>query len=515
MAVMTAETAAPPVPSRGALTLLGLLVFLTVGYFQNSRPGWNVNSQFALTCAIAERWTVRIDAYHARPDMETGDKAQLGGHFYSDKSPVTAFLGVPAFWIYRHATRALGLPFTYDRARWWTTWWTIGLAAAALAAMLAVALARRGVAPGWALAGAGLWWLATPLLGYSILFFNYLPACALGLGGWMLVEPVWRPKADRDAPGMGKLAAGGALFGLAAWALPTMSVAALMVTAGLAWTSWTPWTTWTPDKPRINGVTFVRRMMPWAVGGLLGAAGYFIYLYAVFGSVSSPYRYEADPFFREHMSQGLMGAGWPRPRVALLLTVLPFQGLFLWFPVTLAAMMGLVQGWTRGDRGERLESAMALAIFAALLAYVSGYFMWWGGWSYAPRHLIPALPWMALGLAPWLRTRARGAILAVAGLGAIFNVAAVSLDPQPSPGLAQTILMQPERVSDWPTPFLQLQEFVWLSGQTDRNWGRAAGLNGAWSLLPLMLAWAGTLGGLAWMARREREGSRSAMRTKG
>ena len=39
--------------------LASLLVFMTSGYFCNTRPGWNVNSQFALACAIAEQGTFR------------------------------------------------------------------------------------------------------------------------------------------------------------------------------------------------------------------------------------------------------------------------------------------------------------------------------------------------------------------------------------------------------------------------------------------------------------------------
>jgi hypothetical protein len=99
------------------------LVFLTTGYFQNSRPGWNVNSQFDLTCALAERGTFRIDDYHdspIHPELFTGDKARAGGHFYTDKSPVTPLLGVPAFWIYRHACRWLGMPFSPPPRSWAT-----------------------------------------------------------------------------------------------------------------------------------------------------------------------------------------------------------------------------------------------------------------------------------------------------------------------------------------------------------------------------------------------------------
>ena len=42
---------------RSALAI-SVLVLLTCGYVRNTRPGWNVNTQFALTCAIVEHGTL-------------------------------------------------------------------------------------------------------------------------------------------------------------------------------------------------------------------------------------------------------------------------------------------------------------------------------------------------------------------------------------------------------------------------------------------------------------------------
>ena len=148
-------------PARLAMLWTGVLVFLTAGYFQNSRPGWNANSQFGLTCAIVERGTLSIDAYHNNPrlpEMMTNDKAFYQGHYYCDKSPVTAFLGVPAFWAYSTQTReVLGAPVSYNAGRYWTTWVVEGLAAALLAAMSAALLLRRGVTPERAICAAAMW----------------------------------------------------------------------------------------------------------------------------------------------------------------------------------------------------------------------------------------------------------------------------------------------------------------------------------------------------------------------
>ena len=193
------------------------------------------------------------------------------------------------------------------------------------------------------------------------------------------------------------------------------------------------------------------------------------------------------------MAQGFMGATQPRLLVAWLVTFHPFQGLFVWFPLTVLAMAGVWWRLARGDRSERVDAALAIVVFGVLLLYTSAYFMWWGGWAYAPRHLIPALPWLALGLIPFLASRKRRwgwvAVCAIGLIGLVLNVSAVALDPQVSPGLDKEILMQPESVKHWPTPVWMLLRYVWQFGQTDHNWGTALGLRGAWSLFPLALIW--------------------------
>lgn len=512
-------------PARLAMLWAGALVFVTAGYFQNSRPGWNANSQFNLTLAIVERGTLSIDAYHnnpAHPELSTNDKALYNGHYYCDKSPVTAFLGVPVYWAYSAVTRgALGRAVDYNAARYWVTWWVEGLAAALVAAMTAALLMRRGAAPERALCAGALWVAATPLMAYSILFFSYLPACAMALGGYLLVEPLWRGELGAEGAEGWRALAGGFLFGLAAWTLNTMALVALVVTAGVAL------------APGSAGVR-LRRLALWGLGGALGIAGNFIYTRAVFGSWGSPYQYEAEPFFREQMARGLMGATRPRALVAWLITLHPFQGLFLLFPLAAAALGGCAALLAKGRRAGRIEGALTLAATAGLVLYNSAYFMWWGGCGYAPRHLIPTLVLLAAGLAPWLTEQRRWvgrALLAIGAVGALMNLAPVAVNPQHPINFVDTsgnvvedpgsLLLTPERVGRWPSPWTELQGVFWKMKYADANWGgklaHAVGMrapneggrseetverprmSGPASTLPLILIW-----GLAlWLALRD------------
>src|SRR5689334_24289818 len=75
------------------------LVLVAYAWFYQA-GGWNQNSRFDLTRAIVERHTIAIDAYAD----DTGDKAERGGHWYTDKAPGLSLLAVPAYAIV-HATR--------------------------------------------------------------------------------------------------------------------------------------------------------------------------------------------------------------------------------------------------------------------------------------------------------------------------------------------------------------------------------------------------------------------------
>src|SRR5262245_57276670 len=95
-------------PRRRAALWSAILIFCTAAYFQPMGIGWNIASRFDLTLALAEHGTVRIDAYHDQGSLNTNDKAFFDGHFYSDKSLVTAAVAVPVVWATKFAQRMVG-----------------------------------------------------------------------------------------------------------------------------------------------------------------------------------------------------------------------------------------------------------------------------------------------------------------------------------------------------------------------------------------------------------------------
>ena len=81
--------------------LISAVLFVSYAFFYGG-GGWNQNSRFDLMRAIIEQGTLRIDAYH----QNTGDKAFFQGHYYSDKAPGLALLGVPIVAAVRPLLRA-------------------------------------------------------------------------------------------------------------------------------------------------------------------------------------------------------------------------------------------------------------------------------------------------------------------------------------------------------------------------------------------------------------------------
>jgi len=461
------------------------LIFLTAGYFQHIHQGWNVASRFDLTLALAEHGTFRIDDYHDHGWTFTNDKAFFEGHFYSDKGAVTSLAAVPIVWAYRQVDVWSGVPFHSEHALWVATWIVVGGSAAALAALLTLVLARRGLSPRRAAACSVLWISATPLLPFAFVFYDYLPACALIAGSFLAAEPAWRDEAGCSP---WRLFVAGFLGGLACWTLNTVGITMLTLTALIA-----------VGVLRLgrSGASLARGW-PWVTGGLAGAAGFFIYNYVIFRSILPGYAYEADPFFRESMATGLMGAGWPRLLVVWLQTLHPFQGLFLWFPATALATAGCLLMVAREHRAARSESIVVLFSFVLFLTYSSGYYTWWGGTGYVARHVIPALPLLALGLIPWVKSaKAAPSIWILLTVGALFSLTLAAVDPQfPLPG-SQDAFLHPETVRRWPVPILQMQRIFWAgasqwdSGVALWNLGRQAGIEGPPSLLPLLGIWTG------------------------
>lgn len=385
-----------------------LLLLLTYLNFAQGAT-WGSACRFDLSRALAERHTIVIDAY----ERNTGDKALFEGHYYSDKAPLPSFLGGLGVAI-GHAIRAVtGLPKSH------AIWLAM---TAAIATLLAtgVPTALGGMLFFRILTERDVdeitaWWttffvfLGTTLFPYGTLLQGHAPAAA-----WLLAF-FWALFPGRGAPSVRRAAiAGVAASGALATEYLTGPPLLILALAALV-------------AHRALG----RRLAPlagWVVLGALPGLGLLGWYHQLaFGTpFDVGYRHVALPFFQEKMSAGLLGITWPDPIVALRLLFGSYRGLFFACPVLLLACAGWVV-WFR-ERDRRIEGIAALLVFAFYLALNAGYSSWHGGWAIGPRHLVPAIPFLGLGLAK-ARPRSR-LVRAVGAYSVLLMLAATAVRPE-------------------------------------------------------------------------------------
>jgi hypothetical protein len=350
--------------TRARRVLLAISILFVAFSFAYGE-GWPDVSRLALTQSVAYDGSLRIDRF-AR---QTEDRADFGGHSYSDKAPGISFLALPSL----EAARALGAVGPVERRLgvWLDRWllWTLrvltgGLAFAA--AVVLVAVAARRVAPETAPVVAVTFALTTMALPMAATVFSHIAAGALALAAFLLC---WR---GGSRAWLGAGAAAGAAFAFEYQA----AIAAALVFCYLA------------ARTRSG-----RAAVLYAAGAAPFVAGLAVYNAEAFGSpLHFSYRYESATFEQQHT--GFFGLSVPSFH-SLAHTLFGKRGLFVVSPVLLLAVAGLVLLWRRGLRA---EAATAGAIVVAFVLLAAGYFDPYGGLSPGPRYFAPALPFLALGL---------------------------------------------------------------------------------------------------------------------
>ena len=465
----------------------GLAAIVCLGFawaFTMHSMGWAQLAHYAQVRAFAEG-QAEIDQWH----WETNDKAWIEGHFYSVKSPGTAALATP---LYMALEGAGGLDVARDaalnaRETEWPRWgpeespaienfgydpargavmeerieagtpvvWLLTLLAAVVPAvllLLGVRWAADRVEPGYGTAAAITLGIGSMLMIFASEYFSHVIAAALGFAAFLVLM------RERDgAPSARAVAGAGALAGLAiSFEYQVGLVGVVLFFYALA-----------RSAPRLP------RAAAFALGGLAGVIPALAFNAWALGSPFE-FAYGAavdDPGFSGHDTLGLNDDGLfgiTAPRLdAVVDLLLANRGLLVLTPVVVAALAGVAL-MRRGEH--RTEANVIIAVAAAYFVYNAGYWLTFGGGTPGPRFLIPALPFVALGLAPAYR-RLPAITLGLAIPSALFMVLAALTFP----------LIGENGPGTW-------LEFLW-DGRFEHTPLTVLGVSNAWvAVLPVMAA---------------------------
>ncbi|MEG3087682.1 hypothetical protein [Sphingomonas sp. PB4P5] len=428
MAIITTA----PVPATGAASptvrgphavALGLflLVWLSCIWFGSNPYNPNTATRLFAAISLVEDGDATIDQFQT----DTLDKAEFNGRIYSDKNPGVTLMAMPAVWIADRVTGERARDHTlafYNRglARYIDIRLQLAVATSSalllgLASVLLLDLAT-GITgnPRAGLVTALAYALGTPAWGWSTTLFGHAPVGAL------LVIAAWA--VWRGTSGMRELARWRypLLLGLAlGWAIVIELAAALPAAVIGAWAIWCTRGLAPAQRWRLAAMT--------AAAGIVALLPMLAYNQIAFGSWFK-LGYQGVVGY-DGMKRGLFGLTYPHAAVLGEILVGLRRGLVFVAPILLLAPIGLVQLIRRP--ATRDLGIMASALAVTLLLYNASYFYWDGGYSTGPRHAMPAMAFLALGIAPlwqsWGRN-GRRTIAALLGLSIVLNLAIAAAD---------------------------------------------------------------------------------------
>jgi len=435
------------------LPLLILALFVAFSYWMPT-PGWNELSRLDLVRAIVEEGTLRIDSYHSN----TGDKASFEGHYYSDKAPGAALLGVPPHMVLWHCFEYYSETLT----PYLLSLWAVAIPSVVACMLLLLILKRMMPAEErWGIVVVFAYALATIALPFSTKYFGHQISAAAIIAGFCLLT-----RDDRDVTFLTGFSAG-SILGIAVLCdYPTL----LIVTCVVGYAAWRNLKHGLPSA--LKATTLI------TLGGIPFAIALAFYNNECFGHpFANAYTHHIT--FGTQMRQGFFGIGSFNLDALYGVTVKPGHGLFYLSPFLLLSIFGIVlMIANRSSRGLGVFCAAASLLY---LTFNSCYVFWEGVSSTGPRFLVPLIPILIIPIAHLIRryTIAKW-LLATLLIPSVFNI-----------WLATASAVNPISEIDcvvWGYWITQVR-----SGSITPNLGTLVGLRGLPSTIPLALSMSGLL----------------------
>jgi hypothetical protein len=448
-------------------------IFLaTFAYFFPRWADWNANSRFDLVLAVVDQGTLAIDSYY----QNTGDYAFYKGHYYSDKAPGTAFLGIPVYRVFKtffgqlltervtpllakNAAFAMtmnpaGEGFTENKIYFFAsltfvTFFAVAIPSAFLGLLFYQLLTRFSKNEVYKIGLAVGFSFATPVFAYANLFLGHMIAAfCLFVSFYLLFG--WTGK------GVFRLIAVGFLL---TYSLITEYPTVLIVVA--------------------LGLYALYKVPDWfqrgwiALGGIPPLVLAIVYNWTIFGT-PLPVGYEYSALWQDVHRIGFLSLTWPSVEALWGISFSSYRGLFFISPFLLMAIPGFYFFWQKKEyQPEFWVCAWSVASF---FLFNGSSAMWSGGFAVGPRYLVPILPFLAFPIIFLLEYGQNNWFRVLTGILIVVSLALVWVETIGGQGYPQ-IELNP--LMDYSLPRI-------LAGDIARNLGMVVGLRGLYSLIPLM-----------------------------
>jgi hypothetical protein len=368
---------------KDALIVFLLLTLLFAYFYEDS--GANGNSRIGLVFAAVQEHRLTIDSFHATPDLRTKDKAFYAGHYYSDKAIGSSIVGYVFYLPMYFLMQLLDFTMKMRQIKYLLVLFSIAIPSAFSGSLIYILAKHISGSMLKAYIVTMCIFLGTMLFPYSTLFYGHpLVASLLVCAFFMIFRLKVRPELRRSKLNLFLI---GFLLG---FSIITEYPTVLIVLVLVVYYFYVIMDQWSWRE-------FLSKAITPALGGLIPLILLFAYNDAIFGNpFLVTYSHVSNQFFSENMSQGLSGIAWPRLDVMYYSTLHPANGLFWQSPVLLMSLVGVY--FMLRSKQYQAEGIIFIVIFLSYVALISGYYLWWGGYAFGPRHLIPILPFFVLPL---------------------------------------------------------------------------------------------------------------------
>lgn len=357
------------------VVIVGLMISYTWMYGDISVP--NERSRLYLTVSLWDEHTVSIE----EPVKRWGkiyDLAERNGVYYSDKAPGSSILGAVVYGVARMFTEPSEWTI-HQLINLMRTWLMIPISLIGFVTLRRI-LEYLGLDPPVIDITSLAWMLGTAAFHYGAAFYGH-QIVAVGL----LVALYCTLRAEEEIGGGGSKVSGwmlaaGVAAGIAGFTEYQAAIPCILLTlyVGLS-----------------HGEMRTRGLPALVAGAAPFALVLFAYNDAAFGGpFQLSYHHLSNPTLQEIHNQGIAGVTSPKWEYFSGSMFSMHRGLFTTAPLFLFLFPGLWSMWEQ----ERRMALLIGASFVYYVAFISSSNMWFAGWGYGPRLLVPAMGLWAIAV---------------------------------------------------------------------------------------------------------------------